>query len=175
MNDDETAAAPSISVTNLPPTTTTTLTCCLGTRRLTNLRHKHDSCSTGMIATFMAHADNEAPYLLVLLTDGTTTFQGHIHPSQAKRVQWNNHIPANEQPQDDISDEIKVQILSCFLLQDQDGMTVTYTYLQPHTDEMEFSWKSNTRGVPSRESWDRIHSSLLPIPTGRLSIVLVQW
>jgi hypothetical protein len=124
-----------------------------------------------MIATFCHHQDDEeggALYLLVLVTDGTRTFRGRIDPREAThRVPWNQQqycvlnnassssSSSNANPPTaasaDIRDEIKVQILSNFLLEDdpKDVIVVTYDYIHEGRDGMQLEIKHNdtTMGV----------------------------
>lgn len=130
--DDKTADA----LLNLPPSSI-----CFGTRRSIQVRRSNDCPSTGMIATFSCKDNTtELPYLLVLLTDGKSTFSGRIHPSQATRVQWSDHHhAAGEQSNEieELTDYQKVKILSCFLLNDEDRIQVTYDYTRTEQQQQQ--------------------------------------
>jgi hypothetical protein len=103
---------------------------CLGTRPI-ELRHKHgeDSIPTtaGIVTTFQCHEGESSSYLLVLVTDGSSTFQGRIDPNRATKIRP-EHQDQNETNQE-LSDVSKVIILSSFILKDtSERITVSYNY-----------------------------------------------
>ena len=110
---------------------------CLGTRYPIDLRQtvSHGSPLIGMLSTFSCQQEGKSPYLLVLVTNGKSTFQGRIHPSEASKVQWESHVSDEETKNADIADATKVKILSSFLLQDEDRIAVSYDCTGTPDDE----------------------------------------
>jgi hypothetical protein len=102
---------------------------CLGTRRIelsNKLTDEPIPTTDGVVSTFECHEGESSMYLLVLVTDGSSTFQGRIDPEKAKIRP--EHLDQDETNQE-LTEASKIKILSSFILKDtSDLITVSYNH-----------------------------------------------
>jgi ribosomal protein L29 len=108
---------------------------CLGTRPI-ELWNKHadepiPAAAAGVVSAFECHEGESLMYLFVLVTDGSSTFQGRIDPEKAKIRP--EHLHQHETNQE-LTDASKIKILSSFILKDTPDR-ITVSYIHEHDEE----------------------------------------